>query len=327
MNSLKRRLSPRGQGPRRQPGIPLEMQSLSPEMNAGLDKMFPIGVAELSSDNSISPPAYTPRYFDPIQGSHAELDSTFSVPYQFAELESGQGYGGPMQFERAELASDEDQHYQYGIAELGADSSYSYEENYQTMPHHQQPYSYQLGISNSQGDTDDWNQNFSVSGSPVAQDKYNDFGYLLEEKTNWVTSPIAQDLNKPDYIVSGYGNPTGYYVPPMGRGSSTSNSWHTSDFSRVSRLSSGDTSISSWGPDKVAVPTPPGTDNSLLDDSARMFSEPDEIEPLQTLSTELRDEYLNGAGSWDTRPAIDTPLKGFHSVPSPYTSGSMLRDG
>ena len=352
LNSLKRRLSPRGYRPRRLAGIPLERQSLSPEMNAGMNKPSPVGIAELSCENAHPPPAYAPVYFGSVQSTPTELGSAHysesAVPpqyltqYQFAELDSGedcasysQDYLSQMPSEPAELASGGDlsyaphdfDHYRYGIAELSTDDSLSYDANNHALTRRQQPDRSQSSYSNSQESPRDWHQKFSISGSPLTNHHYDDFSQLPSEKAQSFDSSACGDMNETTPLSPSYGYPTRYYVPSMGSRASTDDSWGNSGFSTVSTLTSRDTSISGGDPGKAAVDSPHGQGHAFLDDANRMFAEPDDVEPLFPSSTELLDEFLNATGSWDTHSANGASLKDVDHGPLYYVAGVMPQEG
>ena len=348
VNSLKRRLSPRGCGPRRPAGIPLERLSLSPEMETGMNKPFPVGVAELSCENALPPPAYAPMYFGSFQSTPAELGSGdysesavpphFLMQYQFAELDSGEDCAGfspdylsNMQSEPAELADipytpHDFAHYRYGIAELSTDDNVSYGANNHILTRQHRPDCSRLSYSKSQESPRDWHQNVSISSSPLPNHYYGDFGQLPDEKAHSFGSSASGDMieTTPQSPPSGY--PTRHYVPSMSSGASTDDSWGTSGFSAVSTLPSRDTSISETDPGKAAVGAPHGQDSVFFDESSRLFSEPDETEPLFPPSTQLLDEFLNATGSWNTQLDSGASLKDINGLPPSYIAGVIPQE-
>ena len=323
VNSLKRRLSPRGSGPRRQASIPLEMQSLSPEMNSGYDILCSVGLAELSGNTAVPPPAYTPTYYGSVQppaelcsGYYSESVERSTIPSSgnYAELDAGDGSAqyspvslAQSQSEPAELGADVDLtyttqrlgHYQYELSGLSTDNI-SYEAHHQVSALQQQPDRSLLSYLNSQETPNDWHQTFSTSDSPLPEDRYN-FRPLHDEGFQNISSSTSNDLNDPIPLSSTHGYQAIYNVSLIGRGASTDSSVGNSIFSRSSNFPSRDASMSSVEPDQTPTDMSLTSDYIFLDESNRLCSEPDEIEPLSSPSTDIYDEFHHHSDSWDTQ--------------------------
>ena len=344
VNSLKRRLSPRGSGPRRQTSIPLEMQSLSPEMNLGYDMPCSAGLAELSAETVIPPPAYTPKYHGSVQHTPAELGSgcysqsakrsNLPLEDKFAELEAGDKtsqyfptYLAQTQSEPAELGADVDlmyatphhRHYQYEISELSTDN-FSYEARHQVSAREQQSDNSLLSYLNSQESPSDWHQSLTTSESPLPQGNY-DLSPLLDEGFQNISSSASDGLNDRHT----YGYPTRYYVSSMGSGGSTDDSVRNSIFT-PSSFPSRDSSMSSV-PEQITIGMPLASDCTFFDESNRLCSEPDEMESLPSPLMDIYDDSRHPSDSWDAHYNNGAYLKDVGSVYPSYLTGVRSPEG
>jgi hypothetical protein len=348
VNSLKRRLSPRGHGPRRQANIPLEMQSLSPEMYSDYDTPYPVGVAELSCEAAVPPPVYTPTYYGSGPHAPAELSSGYysesimqsTAPFKhsFAELDAGESsaeyslsYLAQTQPEPVELGANGDlmyttQHrgqYRYGISELSTDNAYGTQ--HQNSARQQQPDNGSLNYLNSQGSPGNSHQTVS-SDSPLSEDRYG-FNPLLDESYQNISSPVSDDLSDPEPQASNYDYPARYYIPSTVSGASTDDSVENSIFSRTSAYPSRDNSMSSSELGQTVADMALAQGYTYLDETNRTCSEPDEIESLSSPSTDICDEFHRPGGIWDTRYDNGVYLKDVRSVYPSYTTGMSPQEG
>lgn len=336
--SIKRHLSPRGSGPRRQDNLPLEEQSLSPEADLTFHEMWPASPAELPCLGAVRPPPYSPNYVSSVPNTPAELGSggysamqlTAPLRYEFAELDSEAGpsqssrYLIPSRPELAELGANDDgtytaQHFEhngYGAAELNADNGLAYTANHQESTYPQQPHYSSLNIFNPQEMHSDWHQDISMSNSPLSMDHY-DSSHLTHEQFQPINS-FTTNLNETKPQIPPYGYPVKSYLSSTGSGASTDDSWGSAGLSTISTLSSRDTSMSSLEPRVAKIENSKVPGNYFLDEPTnRLFSEPDEMEPEYSPSTNLRDRFHNVSGIWDTC-SDDAFVKGVKPVPILY---------
>lgn len=266
VNSLRRRLSPRGPGAYRPPQIPFEKETLSPEISqvdSRQNKLYPVGKAELSIESNIAIPELDPSFIPEMPemsgGSTLELYGCQSYMSSFqhgplSELDSSRfpaELHGDNEHELVELAASENwsnssssctldpygsvEHREFGLgsdsdpAELGSNDDLGSMAEGSLDTHHQ--HAWEPAPSMSLDSADDWQGYISAAGDPLPMLHTHDVDILFDQHYESMRTSESYDRVIPDDLVS-----------PMG-----SVIWDNSNNSGVvSPIGSGTSSDASW---------------------------------------------------------------------------------
>lgn len=125
VNSLRRRLSPRGPRPHRPSKIPFEKETLSPEISqvdSRQNKLYPVGKAELSIESNIGIPELDPTFIPEIP----EMSGSVPLELYGCQLYMPNFYqGGLPELDSPSFAAELYGDTEHGLAELDVSENWS----------------------------------------------------------------------------------------------------------------------------------------------------------------------------------------------------------
>jgi hypothetical protein len=347
VNSLRRRLSPRGPRAHRPSKIPFEKETLSPEISqvdSRQNKLYPVGKAELSIESNIAIPELDPTFIPEIPemsgGTPLELYGCQSYMSSFQqgpllELDSRSFAAelyGDTERELAELAAGENwsnsssscildpygcvEREEFGVgsdsdpAELGPnDDVGSMAER--SLDTHQQ-HAWGQAPSISLDSSEDWRGFISTAGDPLPMLDTHGVDVLFDEEGISISESsdcvIPDDPVSPMGSVIWDGSSNSGVVSPIGSGTSSDASWANSLCSGTSSFPTRDTSMTSPKPNQTPVTTSYEPIVRILIDRDMFCDEPEEMEPIQIGEKNDSNPYGNIHSLWKTQQTASSKI-------------------